>query len=1477
MWENHGRRPGPRSPTIPRPSPHAPDARVIDIVIPVYRGLAQTRACIESVLQSDNRTPCELVVVDDASPEAQIPAMLDSLAAEGRITLLRNPDNRGFVHSVNRGMAAHPERDVVLLNSDTEVANDWLDRLVACARNERVATVTPFSNNATICSFPNFCQDNPLPAGWDVATLDATFRETNAGAWVELPTAVGFCMLIRREALVATGAFDEAAFRRGYGEEADFCRRASALGWRHLLCADTFVFHAGGVSFGDEQAVLSDAAQEVLRARHPDYSQVVAQHLRLDPARNLRRAVELSLHAEARVEREQAGEAAGRVQRADADSEFVQLHVVHALGGGIERWLADYCAADTARRNLVLRPVGRDRETVVGLALFEGPGQDEALAIWPLAEPYVGSVADDADYRAVLHAVLADYQVGAVLVSSLIGHSVDALRSGLPTLLIQHDYHPFCPAINLHFRGGCPDCTHERLARCAQENHDFNLFPGQSAAMRAAVRDAARAALDDYPVQLVQPSHGVAQRVHRIRPDLPPARFATLPHGQDRVLSPLPPPGPEQAFRVVVLGMLSVSKGVRLLERLLPQLPAGIELHLLGAGDLGRVFADDARVRVTPRYEAATLPTLLRQIQPRLGLLLSIWPETYSYTLTELQCAGVPTLATGIGAFAERIRDGETGFLAPPTAEAIAARLAQLVAEPATVETVRRHLGGLPRRSAAEMVADYHRLLPVRRRWRVVPELATADRPAPLDGSSSAARCLLDLQRTWQRGQASQDAHAATARMLKRSQAARKALRAERDGARADRQATAQIAEALGAELDALHRSTSWRVTAPLRWLGRQVHRARRVAEWASELAADSPRRAHAVATARRGWRAGGLRGLRLELSLMAAPPPPAPLPDPPVDGARPIDKAFTSWARSRDALHDTWQGQLAALPRRPRISVLVPVFNPPEAMLAGLVDSVRGQVYPDWELCLADDASTQPHVHHLLARFAGMDPRIRVSFGDTNRGVSAASNRALSLASGEFAVLADHDDLLEPHALLRFAQSVCEDAPDLVYSDEALTGPDGARVQHFAFRPAFSPEYLRAHPYIVHLVGFRTALLRELGGWDEALRISQDVDLILRASERARCVVHIPDLLYRWRVHGGSAGHVRMGEVMATSRRVLERHLARSGEAGTVSDGRCFNFFETRYPPPPGARVAIIVPTHNQAGLVAACLAGIEATCVGVNYRVLLVDHASDEPEALAYFDSLGDRVDRQRQAGDFNFARINNQAVAALPDDFSHLLFLNNDVQPIEPGWLAAMLELAARPDVGAVGARLDYPDGHTVQHAGVVVAACGLAENLGRFRDTRGDGELDQGYMGSLIATRELSAVTAACLLMRREVFEAVDGFDESLAVGYGDVDLCLRVREAGYRVLYCARARLLHHESMSRGRQLAGDPHPEDSARFRQRWASCFDTGDPYFSPNLSPHSPNWQIRQPLVAPAAPRRRICERDTDGHYRLRFSGGG
>ena len=551
---------------------------------------------------------------------------------------------------------------------------------------------------------------------------------------------------------------------------------------------------------------------------------------------------------------------------------------------------------------------------------------------------------------------------------------------------------------------------------------------------------------------------------------------------------------------------------------------------------------------------------------------------------------------------------------------------------------------------------------------------------------------------------------------------------------------------------------------------------------------------------------------------------------------------------------------QISRMQVKPLISVLMPTYNTQETFLRQAIDSVRMQLYPNWELCVSDDGSNQPQVRRVLEEYASLDDRIKLRFSETNTNISMATNRALELANGGYVLLLDHDDILEKQALFRVAESIQADDPDFIYSDEALISQDGCDVLGYVFRPSFSLELLRAHPYITHLVAFRTNLLRGMGGLDASLTISQDYDLILRVVEKAATIVHIPEVLYLWRQHQQSAGHEKKERVAATSKQILERHLTRCDESGAVEYGETSNFLEIRYPLTGKSKVAIIIPTKNHGDLVRQCVESIERTVKQVSYEIVVIDHASSDNNSLEYFERLKSMHKVLRYGGAFNFSAINNWAVSQLDDSFTHYLFCNNDIEAIEDGWLERMMELGQKKDVGIVGATLFYPDRHVYQHAGVCVGMYGAAEHYGKFMDKYlPDGMVHPGYLGSLIANHEVSAVTAACLLMREDAFKEIGGFDEKLAVGFGDVDLCLRARQTGFRVMFCPHAALIHHESYTRGKRQT-DPHPKDTAFFRQRWQFILNEGDPYFNPNLSSLDTRWNMKKPLEFRLTLNRRI-----------------
>lgn len=516
-------------------------------------------------------------------------------------------------------------------------------------------------------------------------------------------------------------------------------------------------------------------------------------------------------------------------------------------------------------------------------------------------------------------------------------------------------------------------------------------------------------------------------------------------------------------------------------------------------------------------------------------------------------------------------------------------------------------------------------------------------------------------------------------------------------------------------------------------------------------------------------------------------------------------------------------------------LSIVMPVHDPDPVWLDQAITSVVRQDASGWELICVDDASTRPGVAETLSRWQAADSRIRLVTSERNLGVAVATNLGLRAAGGDWVAFLDHDDYLEPEAVRRILDAA-RDEPDLIYSDEALTWERIESVRGFSNRPAFSHDFYLSHPYFVHLVAVRRGMALDIGGLDEALEISADVDFVLRVLERSRIVSHVPAVLYRWRTHADSQGHRAKDAVTAATSAAITRHLARLGHPDVrVAAGPVFNTYRLDWPAKPASTLAII-PTRDRADLLAQCLSSLMATTAPGALDVLVIDHDSREVETRDYLASLGSRVQVMPYRGVFNFSKMNNEAVRRFGTRYDRILFLNNDIEAREPGWFERLSNLCARQDVGIAGATLLYPD-RQIQHAGVVVGLGGFAEHVYKFAPYEIRGERNPGPGCALVSVRDVSAVTGACMMMRREIFERVGGFAEDLAVGFNDTDLCLRVGELGLRILNDGLAVLTHHESATR--HMTGHiKHPEDGQRFATRWKDRLERGDPFYSPLLS---------------------------------------
>ncbi|WP_061932352.1 glycosyltransferase [Aureimonas sp. AU22] len=524
----------------------------------------------------------------------------------------------------------------------------------------------------------------------------------------------------------------------------------------------------------------------------------------------------------------------------------------------------------------------------------------------------------------------------------------------------------------------------------------------------------------------------------------------------------------------------------------------------------------------------------------------------------------------------------------------------------------------------------------------------------------------------------------------------------------------------------------------------------------------------------------------------------------------------------------------------RPTLSLIVPVYKPRPEWFGGLLASLAEQTDQDFEAIFVFDGPQEDWERACRDAPGGTFARRTITL-DRNEGVSAATNAGIRAATGDYTLVLDHDDLVDPSLVALFRAAAASTGADMLYADEAIADEEMARILRPLSRGRFDLRFYLSHPYIVHPIAIRRSVSIAAGLLDESMAVSHDVDYFLRCVGQSRSVTHIPLVLYYWRTHAGSLGHEKRDLVARSTRNAIERFLGANTAwpRFDVTDGATFNTYVVRPPLPDGARAAVVIPTRNRGEILATCLRSIEATRAAntVPFDVFVIDHESDEPATTSLLREETDagRITVLPHSGPWNYAEINNAAVRPIVvmDRHSHLVFMNNDIELRTPDWLDAMLTQFAYGDVGAVGCCLTYPTGE-IQHAGVIVGLFDKAEHSHKFLpydDVAGKGR-DPGYMGSLVATRDYAAVTAALMAVPVAAFQSVGGFDEKLAVGFNDTDLCLRLGEIGLASTYVGSVTAIHYESISRGKSDT-DTHPDDTHLFTTRHAASIRDGDPHW--------------------------------------------
>jgi len=587
----------------------------------------------------------------------------------------------------------------------------------------------------------------------------------------------------------------------------------------------------------------------------------------------------------------------------------------------------------------------------------------------------------------------------------------------------------------------------------------------------------------------------------------------------------------------------------------------------------------------------------------------------------------------------------------------------------------------------------------------------------------------------------------------------------------------------------------------------------------------------------------------------------------PPRPGENQRLSPYQAWIAAHEANQEpslqSLRESVQAFRYHPKFSIVVPTYNTPESALTSFLNSVQAQVYPHWELCIADDASPVAYVRKILDSYASQDPRIRLEYREVNGHIAEATNTAMSLATGDYICLMDHDDEIAPTALFEFALMLNADPElDFIYSDEDKISETGERYEPF-FKPDWSPEYLECCMYTAHFACYRRSIVDKVGGFKARFNGAQDYDFVLRFTEIVGKVGHVPKILYHWRAIDGSTAKSMESKdyVIQAAVAGLEDRVRRTGRLEWVKPGEYSGCFDVRRGVEGNPRISIVIPSagrdsviHGQAvDLLANCIRSIYALSTYTNFEVIVVDNDDLRPTTIKAISEFGVSVVHYRKRR-FNIATKMNLGGRHAKGEY--LLFLNDDIVVISPDWLEAMLSLAQNPQIGAVGARLRFED-KSIQHAGVSFCD-GLPDHV-----RRGFGADDPGYFFSTVGQRNYMAVTGACIMTPRQIFQTVGGFDEKLAVNYNDIDYCLKVYKSGLRIVYSAKAELYHFESRNRERTV----ERREINLFLKRWREL-TRKDPYYSGYFSAKPPNFElpgaeIPPTTATPSEAKQPSCER--------------
>lgn len=1073
------------------------------------------------------------------------------------------------------------------------------------------------------------------------------------------------------------------------------------------------------------------------------------------------------------------------------------LNILHHWGGGTEKHVHDLRATLGSIYNVyILKPAGD------GFEVEELDDEEEIYKKhnfscdfkWNLTKGDI-SPFHSQDYRSMLEEIINRFEIDIIHIHHLIGHTFDVVEvaeeNDIPTLFTIHDFYSICPRITLldDSLQYCHNLDPQRCAECLSDLEvDGEFIPRWRSEFQRIFNNSKTIIFPNVYASDILASYY----------DIDRSKLVTVEHGYDRALIEYGRKIDNQAdfasdeeINIAYIGVLAPHKGEEVFYELArSSYNKKINWFIIG------ISAKFSEPGYYPEYNINIIGVfkgekelfdILKARRIHLAVFPALGLETYSYALSEAWIAGIPVIASDLGALKERVERKGGGWTASPNAASFKDRIEEVLSDPKMYHAAKDKIASIEHKTLEEMGLDYSRLYAesmiskLERRASIL-NLALSERDGKIEGLAEQLR------------------------------------HSENEAQRLER------------EISDMRRSIVWQLL--MRYHVGFVERCM------------------PPGTGRRGCYNLALEGGRVLVNegfrsfLFRARRR--------VSSRTPfLEDRYHLWRLKNEPTQEELnelKRKAAALKYRPKISIITPVWNTDERWLRLAIESALVQVYDNWELCMADGNSQKPLVKTVLEEYAKKDERIKVRFLSENKGIAGNSNESLSMASGEFVAFLDHDDELAPFALYEVVKRLNEDPLlDYIYSDEDKIDEKGERRDPF-FKPDWSPDMFLSCNYLCHLSVIRKKVIDEVGGFRSGYDGSQDYDLFLRVTEKIGDggIGHIPKILYHWRMIPESAASscdVKSYAYHAAIKALEDAMMRRGIEIENISEGFCRGIdYRIAYKIIEEPKVSIIIPTKDNVDILRTCINSIIDKTSYANYEIILVDNMSVKEETFDYYKELDKNfIKILKFDGEFNYSKINNFAASQCSSEY--IILLNNDVEIIDGHWLGSMLEYAQREDVGAVGAKLLYPDG-TIQHAGVIIGLGGVAGHSHKcFPAT------NPGYFYRIQMIQNFSAVTAACMMTKKSLFEEVGGFDEkNLTIAFNDVDYCLKLRRKGYLIVYTPIAELYHYESLSRGYE----DTPEKQKRFmrevaymRAKWGGVLDN-DPYYNPNLTRDRENFSI-------------------------------